>query len=98
MKFVVVGGGGRADGGGGGGSGYRIKNKNPTQSCGEITPFEAHMQEKMQFIAYLRGFVNIQDPRHLKTGFFSFKISLISFPIKDGKLEKKQGPKVTGKK
>ena len=26
----------RADGGGGGGSGYRIKNKNPTQSCGEV--------------------------------------------------------------
>ena len=42
MKFVVVGGGGRADGGGGGGSGYRIKNKNPTQSCGEESP---HLQE-----------------------------------------------------
>ena len=41
MKFVVVGGGGRADGGGGG-SGYRIKNKNPTQSCGEESP---HLQE-----------------------------------------------------
>ena len=27
----------RADGGGGG-SGYRIKNKNPTQSCGEKEP------------------------------------------------------------
>ena len=47
------------------------------------------MQEKMQFTAYLQGFVNIQDPRHLKTGIiFSFKMSLISFPIEDGKLEK----------
>jgi hypothetical protein len=47
------------------------------------------MHEKMQFTAYLQGFVNIQDPRHLKTVIiFSFKMSLISFPIEDGKLKK----------
>ena len=65
----------------------------------EYSKFEAHMQEKMQFTAYLRGFVNIQDPRHLKAGIiFSFNMSLISFPI-DRKLEKTGAknpcPKVT---
>ena len=52
------------------------------------TPFEAHMQETMQFTAYLQGFVNIQDPRHLKTGclFFLKSVSYF-FPIKDENLE-----------
>ena len=53
----------------------------PKNSKQKIIPFEAHMQEKMQFTAYLQGFVNIQDPRHLKTGFlFSFKIVSYFFP------------------
>ena len=59
--------------------------------------FEAHMQEKMQFTAYLRGFTNTQPPRHLKGFLFLSKLSLISFPIEDGKL-KKTGPKVPAKK
>ena len=64
----------------------------------KITLFEAHMQRKLQFTAYLQGFVNTQSPRHLKTGFpFLSKLSLISFPIKDGKLEK-QVQKVPGQK
>ena len=47
----------------------------------KITPFEAHMQETMQFTAYLQGFVNIQDPSHLKTGVLSlFKIVSYFFP------------------
>ena len=55
----------------------------------KITLFEAHMQQKLQFTSCLQGFVNTQSPRHLKTGFlFLSKLSLISFPIKDGKLEK----------
>ena len=62
--------------------------------------FEAHTQQKCPFTAYLQGFVNTQSPRYLKTGFlFLSKLSLISFPIEDGKLEKTGGknlcPKVT---
>jgi hypothetical protein len=63
----------------------------------KITPFEAHMQEKMQFTAYLRGFTNTQPPRHLKGFLFLSKLSLISFPIEDGKL-KKNGAKSTCQK
>ena len=33
---VCQGGGGEGGGRGGGGAGYRIKNKNPTQRCGEL--------------------------------------------------------------
>jgi hypothetical protein len=40
VKLLCGGGGGRreeeAGGGGGADPGYRIKNKNPTQSCGEL--------------------------------------------------------------
>jgi len=32
----------------------------------KITPFEAHMQEKMQFTAYLQGFVNTQEDGKLE--------------------------------
>ena len=43
----------------------------------------------MQFTAYLRGFVNIQDPRHLKqASFFPSKCLLFLFTIEDGKFEK----------
>ena len=53
----------------------------PKTAKRKITPFEAHMQEQMQFTAYLRGLVNIQDPRHLKTGIiFCFKIVSYFFP------------------
>ena len=34
-KLRVAGGGEGGGGGAGGGAGYRIKNKNPTQRCGE---------------------------------------------------------------
>jgi hypothetical protein len=56
------------------------------------------MQRKLHFTAYLQGFVNIQSPRRLKTGFlFLPKLSLIPLPIKDEKLETTgaKGPKVT---
>ena len=33
----------------------------PKTANRKITPFEAHLQEKMQFTAYLRGSVSIQD-------------------------------------
>jgi len=60
--------------------------------------FEAHTQQKCPFTAYLQGFVNAQSARNLKTGFlFSFKMSLISFPIKDGKPNKKRGQKSLAK-
>ena len=55
------------------------------------------MQETMQFTAYLRGFTNTQPPRHLKGFLFLSKLSLISFPIEDGKL-KKNGAKSTCQK
>jgi hypothetical protein len=70
----------------------------PKTANRKITLFEAHTQQKCPFTAYLQGFVNAQSARHLKTGFlFSFKMSLISFPMKDGK-PKKKGAKVPGKK
>ena len=51
----------------------------------KIFRFEAHMQEKMQFTAYLRGFVNIQDPRHLKTGIL-FSLQNVIFIIQGGEM------------
>jgi len=54
----------------------------------KITLFETHMQQKCPFTAYLKGFVNTQSPRHLKGFLFLSKLSLISFPIKDGKFGK----------
>ena len=46
------------------------------------------MQPKVQFTAYLQGFMNPLSQRRLKTVFFPSNLSLISFPIEDGKLEK----------
>jgi hypothetical protein len=57
----------------------------------KIIPFEAHMQEKMQFTAYLRGFVNIQDPRHLKTGIL-FSLQNVIFIIQGRKMRNFQEP------
>ena len=54
------------------------------------------MQQKCPFTAYLKGFVNTQSPRHLKGFPFLSKLSLISFPIKDGKFGKTRA-KVPGK-
>jgi hypothetical protein len=70
----------------------------PKTATRKITLFEPHMQRKLHFTAYLQGFVNIQSPRRLKTGFlFLSKLSLIPLPIKDEKLETTgaKGPKVT---
>ena len=50
--------------------------------------FEAHMQPKVQFTAYLQGFMNPLSQRRLKTVFFPSKLSLLSFPIEDETLEK----------
>ena len=60
----------------------------PKSNEKKITIFEAHMQPKVQFTAYLQGFMNPLSQRRLKTVFFPSKLSLISFPIEDGKLEK----------
>ena len=59
--------------------------------------FEAHMQETMQFTAYLRGFTNTQPPRHLKGFLFLSKLSLFLSPLKMEN-SKKTGPKVPAKK
>ena len=64
----------------------------------EYSKFEAHMQEKMQFTAYLRGFVNKQHPRHLKAGIiFPSKCFLFLSPLKMEN-SKEPGPKVPAKK
>ena len=46
------------------------------------------MQPKVQFTAYLQGFMNPLSQRRLKTVFFPSKLSLLSFPIEDENLEK----------
>jgi hypothetical protein len=74
-----------------------IKPKKNSKQKNNSTPFEAHMQETMQFTAYLQGFVNIQDPRHLKIPFFPQKCLLFLSPLKM-KTSKKQGPKIPGKR
>ena len=52
--------------------------------------FEAHMQETMQFTAYLRGFTNTQPPRHLKGSFFFQNCLLFLSPLKM-ETQKKRG-------
>ena len=54
-----------------------IKPQKNSKQKNNSTPFEAHMQETMQHI----GSKAPQD------SFFSSKVSLISFPIKDENLE-----------
>ena len=65
----------------------------PKSNEKKITIFEAHMQPKVQFTAYLQGFMNPLSPRRLKTVCFFFKIVSYFFPHWRWKPRKNRGQK-----